>query len=206
MGLSGARQRLRGVKCKMGTTVVRHLTMGSVYFCLYSTTWGSCLHVRHIALTTQAWDFLHISCLDGVVNVCHSSRWQRAMVLGFSVGSESGAVKCSALTASLAAPHTVSDPLFSSSPLPDTSLWFAKGVVGFLGEEMGPFTYISLTADCVIEMIAIGQKVEALPWKLGLDFPRNINNTTTTELLVIMSKWVIHECTYWLTATVKETL
>lgn len=57
------------------------------------------------------------------------------MVLGFSVGSESGAVKCSVLAASPAAPHTASDPLFPLlSPLPVTGLCFLEVGVGFLGE------------------------------------------------------------------------
>lgn len=110
------------------------------------------------------------------------------MVLGFSVGSESGAVKCSALTASMAAPYTESDPLFS--PLLHCltlACDFQRGVVGFLCEEMGIIISLSLTADCVIEEIPIGQKVER-PWKLGSDLPKNINSSSTTGLLVIMSK------------------
>lgn len=55
------------------------------------------------------------------------------MVLGFSVGSESGAVKCSALTASPAAPYTASDPLFSHISIAWQPV-SSSGGVGFLVE------------------------------------------------------------------------
>lgn len=58
-----------------------------------------------------------------------------------SEGSESGAVKCSTLTASLAAPHTASDPLPPplQTPLPLTNWCFLVEGVGFLVEGKETF-------------------------------------------------------------------
>lgn len=68
------------------------------------------------------------------------------MVPGCSEGSESRAVKCSALTASLAAPYTASDPLFFflQTPLPLTNWCFLVEGVGFLVE--GKETFLPPTA------------------------------------------------------------
>lgn len=73
----------------------------------------------------------------GNIHFSHSWRWQRGRVLGCSEGSESGAVKCSALAASLTAPYTASDPLFFFffllTPLPHANWCFLVEGVGFSG-------------------------------------------------------------------------
>lgn len=67
---------------------------------------------------------------------------------GLVWASESGAVKCSTLAASPAAPYTASDPLFFSHLHCLTNLCFLEeGGVGFLGEEEGNNHTFSLTAD-----------------------------------------------------------
>lgn len=115
---------------------------------------------------------VQISSLDGIINVCHSSRWQRAMVLGFSVGSESRAVKCSVLTASLAAPYTASDPLFFPSSLPDTRLCFLEGGVGFLGEDEGTIILFPHSWQIYWKDSHWAQCEGS--WKLASDLPKKV--------------------------------
>lgn len=99
---------------------------------------------------------------------------------------------------------------FLPSPQPDTSLCFLEGGVGFLGEEKGtimlfPHSWLTYWKDS-----HWGRGGGS--WKSGSDLPEKGNSSSTTGLLAILSKWVIHEHThvhtrtYARTATLKQTL
>lgn len=91
---------------------------------------------------------------DGNINFSHSWRWQRGRVLGCSEGSESGAVKCSALAASLTAPYTASDPLFffffSPNPTASRQLVFSGGGCGIFWLRGRKHTFLSQLAGVLV--------------------------------------------------------
>lgn len=105
--------------------IIWNCTSGIYYIrsCPYMSAGGCCLLSPNL-----------LRGFDGNINSYHSWRWQRGMVLGCSEGSESRAVKCSALAASLAAPYTASDPLyFPPNSAASHQLVFSGGGCGISG-------------------------------------------------------------------------
>ncbi len=180
------KRRLLCVKGLAGKHRTRHLGFISS-ISVHTVPLGGAVYTLHTALlTTRACVFVRIATLDAVINVCHSSRWQRAMVLGFSVGSESGAVKCSALTASPAAPYTASDPLFS----PISTAWhqpvFSRGGCGISRwGEGNNHTYPSQLTD-LLKRSPLDKRWRVL--EIGIrPPPKKGNSSSTAGLLVQVS-------------------
>lgn len=128
------------VKRLVGKHRTTHL--GFIYFCPNSSTWGSCLHIAHGALTSYRSAFLMALLMYGTVQG-DREQWFWGLVW---------AQKVEQLNAALSLPFRLLHiqqvtHFFLPSPQPDTSQCCLEGGVGFLGEEKGTIIHFSLTAD-----------------------------------------------------------